>query len=187
MVNVPLLDLKAQFAQIREESLAVIEQVCASQQFILGEHVRGLEAEIAEYCGSPSGVGVSSGTDALLLALMALEIGAGDEVITSPFTFFATAGTIARVGARPVFCDIDPVSFNISPAAVQAFIDERCVRQGGQLVNRATGGRVRALMPVHLYGQSADMGPLIAISRQHGLKVIEDAAQAIGTAYTNGQ
>jgi dTDP-4-amino-4,6-dideoxygalactose transaminase len=187
MTNVPLLDLKAQFAQIRAEVMPAIEQVCASQHFILGAHVHALEEEIARYCGASAGIGVSSGTDALLLALMALGIGAGDEVITSPFTFFATAGTIARAGARPVFCDIDPLTFNLSPVAVQAFIDERCVRQGGQLVNRATGGRVKALMPVHLYGQSADMGALMAVARQHGLKVIEDAAQAIGTAYTNGQ
>jgi len=187
MTNVPLLDLKAQFAQIRAEVMPAIDQVCASQHFILGAHVHALEEELARYCGASAGIGVSSGTDALLLALMALGIGAGDEVITSPFTFFATAGTIARTGARPVFCDIDPLTFNLSPAAVQAFIDERCVRQGGQLVNRATGGRVKALMPVHLYGQSADMDPLMAIARQHGFKVIEDAAQAIGTAYTNGQ
>src|SRR3984885_5313814 len=176
MTNVPLLDLKAQFAQIRAEVMPVIDQVCAGQHFILGDHVRALEEEVARYCGASAGIGVSSGTDALLLALMVLEIGAGDEVITSPFTFFATAGTIARAGARPVFCDIDPLTFNLSPVAVQAFIDERCVRQGGQLVNRATGGQVKALMPVHLYGQSADMGALMAIARQHGLKVIEDAA-----------
>jgi len=187
MTNVPLLDLKAQFAQIRAEVMPVIDQVCASQHFILGAHVHALEEEIARYCGASTGIGVSSGTDALLLALMALGIGAGDEVITSPFTFFATAGTIARTGARPVFCDIDPLTFNLSPAAVQAFIDEGCTKQAGQLVNRATGGRVKALMPVHLYGQSADMAPLMAMARQHGLRVIEDAAQAIGTAYTNGQ
>src|SRR5579859_396395 len=154
MTNVPLLDLKAQYAQIRSEVMPIIEQVCASQRFILGEHVLALEAEVARYCASSAGIGVSSGTDALLLALMALEVGAGDEIITSPFTFFATAGTIARLGARPVFCDIDPVSFNLSPAAVQAFIDDNCVVDEG-LVNRATGGRVKALMPVHLYGQSA--------------------------------
>ena len=187
MTNVPLLDLKAQFAQIRAEVMPAIDQVCASQHFILGAHVHALEEELARYCGASAGIGVSSGTDALLLALMALGIGAGDEVITSPFTFFATAGTIARTGARPVFCDIDPLTFNLSPVAVQAFIDERCTKQGGQLVNRATGGRVKALMPVHLYGQSADMAPLMAMARQHGLRVIEDAAQAIGTAYTNGQ
>jgi dTDP-4-amino-4,6-dideoxygalactose transaminase len=185
MTNVPLLDLKAQFAQIRAEVMPVIDQVCASQHFILGEHVRALEEEVAHYCAASAGIGVSSGTDALLLALMALEIGAGDEVITSPFTFFATAGTIARSGARPVFCDIDPLTFNLSPAAVQAFIDDHCSVQGGRLINRLTGGRIKALMPVHLYGQSADMDPLMAIARQHGLKVIEDAAQAIGTEYKN--
>jgi dTDP-4-amino-4,6-dideoxygalactose transaminase len=183
MTNVPLLDLKSQFAQIRTEVMHVIEQVCASQRFILGEHVLALETELARYCGSSEGIGVSSGTDALLLALMALNIGAGDEVITSPFTFFATAGTIARLDARPVFCDIEPASFNLSPAAVQAFIDRDCVMQGDQLVNRSTGGKVKALMPVHLYGQSADMDPLMAIARNYHLKVIEDAAQAIGTEY----
>jgi dTDP-4-amino-4,6-dideoxygalactose transaminase len=186
MVQVPLLDLKAQFAQIRAEVMPLIERVCASQQFILGEHVRGLEEEIARYCGASAAVGVSSGTDALLLAMMALEIGAGDEVITSPFTFFATAGAIARTGARPVFCDIDPQNFNMSPAAVQAFIDEKCVSVGDHLVNRASGGRIKALMPVHLYGQAADMDPLMEIARRHHLRVIEDAAQAIGTEYKNG-
>src|SRR5712691_11534514 len=158
MTNVPLLDLKAQFAQIRAEVMPLIEQVCTTQQFILGENVRGFEEEIARYCGAPFGVGVSSGTDALLLALMALGIGAGDEVVTSPFTFFATAGTIARTGARPIFCDIDPVTFNLSAAAVQTFIDDNCTVHEG-LINRSTGGRIKALMPVHLYGQSADMDP----------------------------
>jgi dTDP-4-amino-4,6-dideoxygalactose transaminase len=187
MTSVPLLDLKAQFAQIRAEVMPVIDQVCAGQHFILGEHVRALEQEVAHYCSAAAGIGVSSGTDALLVALMALGIGAGDEVITSPFTFFATAGTIARTGARPVFCDIDPQTFNLSPAAVRAFIDEQCVARGDRLVNRATGGSVRAMMPVHLYGQSADMDPLMAAARQHGLKVIEDAAQAIGTEYSDGR
>src|ERR1700752_3286509 len=122
MTNVPLLDLKAQYAQIRAEVMPIIEEVCASQRFILGDHVLGLEAEVAAYCASSSGIGVSSGTDALLLALMALGVGAGDEIITSPFTFFATAGTIARLGARPVFCDIDPQDFNLSPARVEELI-----------------------------------------------------------------
>src|SRR5580658_6544128 len=129
MTKVPLLDLKAQYAEIRAEVLRVIESVCASQQFILGEEVRALEGEIARYCGASAGVGVSSGTDALLLALMALGIGAGDAVITSPFTFFATAGTIARTGARPVFCDIDPLTFNLSPAAVEACLARDCERR----------------------------------------------------------
>jgi dTDP-4-amino-4,6-dideoxygalactose transaminase len=185
MPNVPLLDLKAQFAQIRAEVMPIIEQVCASQRFILGEHVLGLESELARYCSSSAGIGVSSGTDALLLALMALGVGAGDEIVTTPFTFFATAGTIARLGARPVFCDIDPITFNLSPAAVQLFIDRHCDVRAGRLINRSTGGVVKGLMPVHLYGQSADMDPLMAIARQHHLKVIEDAAQAIGTEYKN--
>jgi dTDP-4-amino-4,6-dideoxygalactose transaminase len=186
MTNVPLLDLRAQFAQIRAEVMPVIDQVCASQHFILGEHVRALEEEVARYSAASHGIGVSSGTDALLLALMALEIGPGDEVITSPFTFFATAGTIARAGARPVFCDIDAETFNLSPAAVQAFIDDHCTVEGGVLTHRGTGGRIKAMIPVHLYGQSADMDPLMAIARRYGLKVIEDAAQAIGTEYKNG-
>jgi dTDP-4-amino-4,6-dideoxygalactose transaminase len=186
MTNVPLLDLKAQYAQIRAEVMPVIEEVCASQRFILGDHVLALEAEVARYCTSSAGVGVSSGTDALLLALMALGLREGDEVITSPFTFFATAGTIARAGARPVFCDIDPVSFNLSASAVQSFVEKKCEVKAGRLVNRATGGRVRAMMPVHLYGQAADMDSLMPIAKQHGLKVIEDAAQAIGTETIRG-
>jgi dTDP-4-amino-4,6-dideoxygalactose transaminase len=186
MIIVPLLDLKAQFGQIRAEVMPLIESVCVSQQFILGEHVRSLEQEIARYCGAGHGIGVSSGTDALLLALMALNIGPGDEVITSPFTFFATAGTIARVGARPVFCDIDPQTFNLAAAAVQACIDRDYVPGDGDLRNRHTGGRLAALMPVHLYGQSADMGPLMRIAARYGLKVIEDAAQAIGTESADG-
>jgi dTDP-4-amino-4,6-dideoxygalactose transaminase len=186
MTNVPLLDLKLQFAQIRAEVMPLLEEVCSSQQFILGQHVRGLEEEIARYCGSAHGVGVSSGTDALLLALMALDIGPGDEVLTSPYTFFATAGTIARAGARPVFCDIDPITFNLSPAALQRVIEHQFVASGGALVNRSTGGRLRAIMPVHLYGQSADMEPLMATARRYDLRVIEDAAQAIGTEYRDG-
>jgi len=182
-VTVPLLDLKGQFAAIRAEVMPLIDQVCSSQHFILGEHVRLLEQEIAAYCRSAHGIGVSSGTDALLLALMALSIGPGDEVITSPYTFFATGGTIARVGARPVFCDIEPGTFNLSVPKVAEFIDRQCRREGAQLVNSRTGGRIRALMPVHLYGQAADMEPLMDLARQYGLKVIEDAAQAIGTEY----
>src|SRR5580693_7754127 len=183
MTIVPLLDLKAQYAQIRAEVMPIIEEVCASQRFILGEHVLALEAEVAAYCASAAGVGVSSGTDALLLALMALGVGAGDEIITTPFTFFATAGTIARLGARPVFCDIDPLSFNLAPQAVSEFIERHCSVRGGNLINGATGGHIKAIMPVHLYGQSADMNPLMALAKQYRLKVIEDAAQAIGTEY----
>ena len=125
MTNVPLLDLKAQYAQIRAEVMPIIEEVCASQPFILGEHVLALEAEVAAYCASAAGVGVSSGTDALLLALMTLGISSGDEVVTTTLSFFATAGAITRVGARPVLVDIDPATFNIDPAQAAAAITPR--------------------------------------------------------------
>jgi dTDP-4-amino-4,6-dideoxygalactose transaminase len=186
MPTVPLLDLKAQFAQISAEVMPVIEEVCRSQQFILGPQVHAFEERAARYSGAAAGVGTSSGTDALLLALMALNIGRGDEVITSPFTFFATAGTIARVGARPVFCDIEPATFNVSPTAVRKFVDSECTLHDGTLIHRATGGHVKAIMPVHLYGQAADMDPLMDIAKRCRLKVIEDAAQAIGTEDQHG-
>ena len=179
-MQVPLLDLKPQYASLKTEALAAIERVCASQGFILGAEVTKLEKDLAAYSQCEFGIGVSSGTDALLLALMALDIGPGHEVITSPYTFFATAGTIARANARPLFCDIDPITFNLCPKAVRRFIDTECEFKAGVLKNRKTGGRVRALMPVHLYGQSADMDALMDIARDYGLKVIEDAAQAIG-------
>ena len=181
-LQVPLLDLKVQYQPLAAEIQAAIERVCASQAFILGPAVKELEASVAAYSQCRYGIGVSSGTDALLLALMALEIGQGDEVITSPFTFFATAGTVARTGARPLFCDVDPVSFNLSPDAVAGAIAEHCERKGNHLINKRTGGRVKALIPVHLYGQTAEMGPLMELAAKHGLRVIEDAAQAIGAA-----
>jgi dTDP-4-amino-4,6-dideoxygalactose transaminase len=181
-MQVPLLDLKLQYRPLAEEILAAIERVCAAQQFILGSAVRDLEAQVAAYSQCRHGIGVSSGTDALLLALMALGIGTGDAVVTSPFSFFATAGTIARTGARPLFCDIDPASFNLSADEVGQFLDRHCERKEGVLVHRASGMRVRAIMPVHLYGQLADMDPLLEIGRRHGLRMIEDAAQAIGAA-----
>jgi dTDP-4-amino-4,6-dideoxygalactose transaminase len=180
---VPLLDLKGQYRPLKAEIMAAIEEICDAQAFILGPNVTALEAEVAAYSQSPFGIGVSSGTDALLLALMALDVGPGDEVVTSPYTFFATGGTIARVGARPIFLDVEPSTYNLSPVAVQRFVDERCDVQAGRLVNRATGGAVRAIMPVHLYGQCADMAPLLEIAQRHSLHVIEDAAQAIGSEY----
>jgi dTDP-4-amino-4,6-dideoxygalactose transaminase len=179
-VKVPLLDLKPQYRALKAELDAAILRVSESQHFILGPEVKALEAAIAAYSGCKFGIGLSSGTDALLIALMALDIAAGDEVITSPYTFFATAGTIARVGARPVFVDIEPGTFNIAPRAIADFIAKHCETKNGALVNRATGGRIRALMPVHLYGQVADMDPIMEIAAKHGLAVIEDAAQAIG-------
>jgi dTDP-4-amino-4,6-dideoxygalactose transaminase len=179
-MQVPLLDLKPQYQPLAAEIQAAIEKVCANQHFILGPGVEELEASVAAYSQCRHGIGVSSGTDALLLALMALGIGPGDAVITSPFTFFATAGTIARTGARPLFCDIDPVTFNLSPAALQTFIERYCERREGELLHRGSGAKVRAIMPVHLYGQVADMLPLMESARRYALKVIEDAAQAIG-------
>jgi dTDP-4-amino-4,6-dideoxygalactose transaminase len=181
-MHVPLLDLRPQYATLREEIAPLLAAVCESQQFILGRFGLELESQVARYCQAAHGVAVSSGTDALLLALMALDIKAGDEVITTPFTFFATAGVVARTGATPVFCDIDPATFNISVASVRQFIQTKCERRNGKLVNR-NGRNVRALMPVHLYGQCADMDPLREIAGQFGLSVIEDAAQAIGAEY----
>jgi dTDP-4-amino-4,6-dideoxygalactose transaminase len=185
-MHVPLLDLKPQYASLKTEALAAIERVCASQGFILGAEVTKLERDVAAYSQCKFGIGVSSGTDALLLALMALNIGPGHEVITTPYTFFATAGTIARTGARPTFCDIDPVTFNLDPTAVETFLTQACDLRAGALVNKATGGIIKALMPVHLYGQVADMQPLLNLARRHGLSVIEDAAQAIGAADAQG-
>ncbi len=185
-MQVPLLDLKPQYKPLAAELQAAIERVCASQAFILGAAVKELETSLASYSQCRFGIGVSSGTDALLLALMALEVGPGDAVITSPFTFFATAGTIARTGAVPLFCDIDPETFNLSPAAVQAFVQRDCERHAGQLQSR-NGSRVKAIMPVHLYGQMADMPGLMEISQANGLRVIEDAAQAIGAEDARGR
>jgi dTDP-4-amino-4,6-dideoxygalactose transaminase len=182
-MQVPLLDLKGQYRQFKDELLPILERICDTQMFILGPEVAALEAAVAKYSGAAHGIGVSSGTDALLLALMGLDIGPGDEVITSPYTFFATGGTIARVGARPIYLDIEPSTYNLSPSAVQAFIDTQCTSDDRGLRNRTTGGRVRALMPVHLYGQCADMKPLMAIAKRYGLAVVEDAAQAIGSEY----
>ena len=186
-MKVPLLDLKTQYQSLKPELDAALLRVSESQYFILGPEVKALEASTAAYSGCRFGIGVSSGTDALLIALMGLEIGAGHEVITTPYTFFATAGTIARLGARPVFVDIEPHTFNICPAAIENFIAAHCEMRDGMLMNRVSGGRVRAIMPVHLYGQVADMDRILEIARHYHLPVIEDAAQAMGAEDASGR
>jgi dTDP-4-amino-4,6-dideoxygalactose transaminase len=186
-MQVPLLDLKPQYRALKAEIDAAIEGLCNTQAFILGPAVRQLEAEVAAYSGCTHGIGVSSGTDALLVALMALDIGAGDAVVTTPYTFFATAGTIARSGALPLFVDIDPATYNLDPNKIAELLQGECEQRGDKLVHRASGTVVKAIMPVHLYGQMADMTPLMELARQFDLKVIEDAAQAIGAADAEGR
>jgi len=164
---VPLLDLKRQFQEIEGEIKETIEEVLESQRFILGPQVKQFEEEVASYCVTRYAVGVASGSDALLLALRALGVGPGDEVITSSFSFFASAGSISRTGARPVFLDIDPETFNIDPSLIEAKISER----------------TKVILPVYLFGQCADMDPILELARRYNLAVVEDAAQAIGSEY----
>jgi dTDP-4-amino-4,6-dideoxygalactose transaminase len=166
-MQVPLLDLVAQYKTIKDQVLSQINEVLDTQRCIGGPKVEQLEQQIAALCGCPYAVGVSSGTDALLVSLMSLDIGPGDEVITTPFTFFATAGSIARLGAVPVFVDIDPATYNINPALIEAAITDK----------------TKAIIPVHLFGQVADMDPIMQVARRHSLAVIEDACQAISARY----
>ena len=164
MKATPLLDLQAQYGTIRGEIREAIDRVCDSQHFILGPEVEALEEEVSAFCQARHAIGVSSGTDALLVALMAIGVGPGDEVITSTLSFFATAGVISRLGGRPIFVDIDSRSFNFDAADLESKISARC----------------KAILPVHLFGACAQMEPILAAAREHGIAVIEDAAQAIG-------
>ncbi|MEO0272137.1 MAG: DegT/DnrJ/EryC1/StrS family aminotransferase [candidate division WOR-3 bacterium] len=167
MTQIPVLDLKPQYEQIKAELQAAINRVLESGQFIMGPDVKLFEQEVAEYVGVKHAIGVNSGTDALVIGLRALGIGKGDEVITTPFSFFATAESISNVGAKPVFADIDPRSFNIDPKEIKGKITSR----------------TKAIMPVHLYGQPAAMGQIMEIAQEYGLKVIEDCAQSFGARY----
>jgi dTDP-4-amino-4,6-dideoxygalactose transaminase len=175
-MQVPLLDLKKQYQTIKDDALKIAEEIFESQYFILGPRVDALEKEIAEYCSTRHAVGVSSGTDALLLSLMAADIGHEDSVITTAYTFFATAGSIARTGAKLIFVDIDPDTYNISPECVEKTIAD---------MTKEERAKLKAIIPVHLYGQCADMDPILKIAEKYNLIVIEDAAQAIGAEYKN--
>lgn len=174
-MNVPSLDLKTQYQTIRDEINQRILEVLASQNLILGAEVESLEKEMAALSGVRHGIGVSSGSDALLITLMAMDIGPGDRVITTPFTFFATAGSIARLGAVPVFCDIDEKSYNLSPESLKTTLKN--------LIDRDGNRRVKAVLPVHLYGQCADMDAIGDIAAEYGLRIVEDACQAVGSEY----
>ncbi len=182
-MRVPLLDLSEQYRSLGDELRKEIDAVLQSQSFILGPKVTEFERAMADYCGAPHAIGVSSGTDALLAIFMALGIGPGDAVLTTAYTFFATAGCVARVGATPVFVDIDPTTYNISPAAIESYLKEKCRRdRSGKLVNEQ-GHVLRAIVPVHLFGLCCEMEAITRVSREFGLVVVEDAAQAIGAQY----
>lgn len=173
-MKVPLLDLKRQFEGIKDEVMAATEEVYQSQQFILGPKVVQFEDNVAAYCGGKYAVGVSSGTDALLISLMAAGVGIGDVVVTTPYTFFATVGAIVRVGARPLFVDIDSKTYNMDPKKLEEALSA---------LGEQERSRVKAVIPIHLYGQCADMEPILKTAEHYGLTVIEDAAQAIGAEY----
>jgi len=182
-MRVPLLDLREQYRALASQIRAEIDEVLLSQRFILGPKVEAFEKAIRDYCGAPYAIGVSSGTDALLAVLMALEIGPGDAVITSPYSFVATASCVARVGAMPVFVDIDPATYNLSPVALESYIENGCKRDSSGKLREHSGRKIRGIIPVHLFGLCCEMDPIHVISERYDLEVIEDAAQAVGAEY----
>ena len=186
-MRVPLLDLSEQYRALNEPIREAIDEVLASHRFILGPKVQAFEKAISAYCNVPHAVGVSSGTDAWLAILMALGIGPGDAVITTPYTFFATAGCIARVGARPLFADIDLETYNIRPSAIQEYVEKNCQADSGGAWRTNRGEKIRAIVPVHLFGLCCDMGALYEISQHFQFDLIEDAAQAIGAEFPFGE
>ena len=186
-MRVPLLDLGEQYRALNEPIREAIDEVLASHRFILGPKVHAFEKAISAYCNVPHAVGVSSGTDAWLAILMALGIGPGDAVITTPYTFFATAGCIARVGARPLFADIDLETYNIRPSAIQEYVEKNCQADSGGAWRTNRGEKIRAIVPVHLFGLCCDMDALYEISQHFQLDLIEDAAQAIGAEFPFGE
>ena len=173
-MKVPLLDLQAQLEYLEDDIIEAVVRVVKSTRYIQGPEVEGLEVSIADYCGTGYGVGVTSGTDALLVSLMCLDIKQGDKVLTTPYSFFATMGVILRLGAIPVFADIDPVSFNIDPVKME------------EILAADTEKSIKAIIPVHLYGQCADMKQIMTLSEKYQVPVVEDAAQAIGAEYPDG-
>lgn len=182
-MKIPLLDLRAQHEPLKRELIEAFERVLNSGQFIFGPELEAFEAQLAEYLGVRWAIGVGNGTDALILALRGIGVGPGDGVITTPFTFVATAEAIANLGARPFFCDIDPETFNLSPNSVARFIEDECRFESDRLTHSSSGLWIKAILPVHLFGQASEMDELGSIAKRYNLRVVEDGAQSLGARY----
>lgn len=185
-MKVPFIDLKACFHPLRDEIFKELEGVFERCDFVLGQPVKRLEEAVRDYCGTGYALGVANGTDALIIALRSIGLNEGDEVITTPFTFIATAEAVYEAGARPIFCDISPATYNLDPDAVVQFIDENCASTPDGLIDLDTSGRIRAILPVHLYGLMADMNAFLDLKKKYGLDIVEDAAQAFGATMEIG-
>jgi dTDP-4-amino-4,6-dideoxygalactose transaminase len=185
-MRVPQLDLSEQYGSLAELIRQRLDEIFATQRFVLGPNVERFEKAIAQFIGTPHAIGISSGTDALLVVYMALGIGPDDAIISTPYSFFATAGCVARTGALPLFVDIDPATYNLSPERLAEFLKKECERRDGTTVHRRTGKTIRAIVPVHLFGLCCDMEPISALAAQYHVPLIEDAAQAIGAEYPFG-